>query len=208
MSIAPSQTASQVVARHGVSWDMFQALASESSGGRLTYDRGTLEIMSPSFNHDNVSRTLFYWVKIYAEEAGIEIASSGSTTLSSTEAQRAIEADESFYFASADQIRGNADIDLSVDPPPDLLIEVDVTNSSLNKLDICRSLAIPEVWRFKDERIEVYVLQDDQQYALHDRSSVLPDFPLGGAIDLLSQRQLLGENEMAKRFRGLVRDVK
>ena len=207
MSIAPSQTASQVVARHGVSWDTFQALARESSGGRLAYDRGTLEIMSPSFNHENVAGLLGRWVEIYTEEVGIEIGTSRSTTLSLPEAARAIEADESFYLASADRIRGNAEIDLSVDPPPDLVIEVDVTNSSLNKLDICRSLGIPEVWRFKDERIEVYVLQNDQQYALHDQSSVLPGFPLAGAIDLLSRRQSLGENEMAKLFRALVRDA-
>jgi len=208
MSIASSPTGSQVATRYGVSWEMFQALTRESSGGRLTYDRGTLEIMSPSFGHENAVCILGRWVRIYTEEIGIEIASSGSTTLWSDEAQRAIEPDESFYLASAHLIRGKTDVDLTVDPPPDLLIEVDVSRSSLNKLDICRTLGIPEVWRFKNEQLEVYVLQNDRPYAVADRSSVLPGFPLDGAIALLSQRQSLGESEMARRFRSLVREAK
>ena len=206
MSIAPSPAKSQVVTRYGVSWDMFLNLARESSGGRMTYDRGTLEIMSPSFNHENVAGLLGRWIEIFTEEVGIEIATSRSTTLSLQEAERAIEADESFYLASAHRIRGKKEVDLTVDPPPDLVIEVDVSSSSLNKLDICRSLGIPEVWRFKDDRVEVYVLQSGRQYQQQESSSVLPGFPLAGALDLLSQRESIGENEMARRFRELVRN--
>jgi len=97
-------------------------------------------------------------------------------------------------------MRGKVQIDLLVDPPPDLAIEIDITSSSLDKLNIYASLGVGELWRFNGRDFLIYILQDGI-YEIHKQSKVLP---ILGACDLLyflQKRGAIGENALIREFR-------
>lgn len=165
---------------HNVSWETYERLIDEReerSVPRFFYDRGELEIMSPSIEHDRISRIVALLVELVAVEVGLDVDSVGSTTFKSEELERAFEPDECFYFAgTAEQVRGKHDIDLDAgDPPPELVVEVDLTNPSLNKLPIYAQLGVAEVWRFAGSKPEILVLDPSGvSYEASERSRILP----------------------------------
>jgi Uma2 family endonuclease len=158
-----------------VSWDAFEALAaSDCAGIRFTYDRGLLEIMSPSAEHEWYHLLLGRLVETMTVVLGIPIRSMGATTLKQQLKERGLEPDQSYYVARESQVRGKHDLDLSVDPPPDLAIEVDISRSSLNKLKIYAALGVPEVWLYDGEKLRVYRLQVEGNYLLQQQSLAFP----------------------------------
>ena len=204
MSIATCGAERRVLLRD-VSWATFRALAAETRGGRLAYDRGRLEIMSPSYEHENVKGFIGRLVEAYAEECEIDIATAGSTTLSREDLKRGIESDECYYIANAPLVRGKSEIDLPQDPAPDLAIEVDITRSSIDKLSICAALGIREVWVCDGSRVTIHVLRRDGRYRAVQDSRVLPQFPVAELNRLLQERGLHGETALVREFRRQVR---
>ena len=204
MSIATCGAERRVLLRD-VSWATFRALATESRGGRLAYDRGRLEIMSPSYEHENVKGFIGRLVEAYAEECEIDVATAGSTTLSREDLERGIESDECYYIANAPRIRGKSDIDLPQDPAPDLAIEIDITRSSIDKLSICAALGIREVWLSDGSRVTIYVLRKEGKYRAVQESQVLPQFPVEELQQLLQERGQRSETALVREFRGRVR---
>jgi Uma2 family endonuclease len=196
----------QRVVLNDVSWDTFLALSKEATGGRLAYDRGQLEITSPSYEHENVKGFIRRLVEVYTEELEIDISSAGSTTLSREDLDRGIEPDECYYVAGADQVRGKDNIDLPVDPPPDLAIEVDISRSSVNKLSICAAMGIPEVWRYDGSAVEINILRDDAVYERSTTSTVFPQFPFNELNRLLLERGVQSETQIARGFRQWIRE--
>ncbi len=205
MSTVTSGTEKRIVL-NDVSWATFLALSREARGGRLTYDRGQLEIMSPSYEHENVKGLIGRLIEVFTEELRIDIATAGSTTLSRQDLDRGIEPDECYYVAGADQVRGKEDIDLSADPPPDLAIEVDISRSSVKKLDICAALGIPEVWRYDGTKVRIHTLREDGRYENSTSSSIFPQFPLAELARTLRQRGVASETQIAREFRQWIRD--
>ena len=137
MSTVPASSEQRVVLR-SVSWETYLALTeeSESGSGRMTYDQGVLEIMAPGMPHEIAKRLIGRMIETFTLCRGIEIRSSSSTTFKRSELQRGFEADESYYIQHACELRGVREIDLSIHPPPDLVIEVDMTNSSIPHVDL------------------------------------------------------------------------
>ena len=122
ISRAPAE---QKVILYNVSWETYEKLLADladQSSTRLTYDRGTLEIMTPSNEHEVYNRTIALLVEILAEEMGIDIASLGSSTFKRDDLERGFEPDSCFYIENESQIEGKFQIDLTVDPPTDLVI--------------------------------------------------------------------------------------
>ncbi|MFB6276054.1 MAG: Uma2 family endonuclease, partial [Halothece sp.] len=144
----------------GVRWQTYQALvqdlATETAGKRLAYDQGTLEIMTPLPEHEVNKRLLGRMVEAATEVLGLEIYSLGSVTWSREDLQRGIEPDECYYITQEARMRGRLSFDLNVDSPPDLAIEIDITSSSLNRLEIYASLGVKEVWRFDGQDLLIY----------------------------------------------------
>src|SRR5689334_2186314 len=139
------QSRSSTVARRGIvlrniSWDSYQALLKETEGQRvsITYDRGTLEIMPPTPLHERIGKFIARLVETMTLELGIPIVGLGSATWFSQHIGRGLEADECYYVERAEWAATREVFDLRTDPPPDLAIEVDITNSSLDKEDIYR----------------------------------------------------------------------
>lgn len=145
--------AKQSVILHNVSWGTYERLLDErgeSRAPRFVYDRGELEIMSPSAKHEEIVDLIAALVRELAVEWEIDMRAVGHTTFRRSDLGRGFEPDGSFYFSeNARRVRGKADLDLEAgDPPPDLVIEVDRTSPSLDKLPIYARLGIPEVWRY------------------------------------------------------------
>ena len=189
----------------GVSWQTYSALVDESehASGRMTYDQGTLEIMSPLMPHESGKRLLGRMIEMFTLLRGIDIRSSASTTFRRTDLKRGFEADESYYIQFAAQMRSNRDIDLSIDPPPDLVVEVEMTRSAIDKLRLFASMGIPEVWRYDGKTLWIGSLQKDK-YIEAEFSHVLPDFPVELASEFLAQRFEISETELIRQFAELV----
>jgi Uma2 family endonuclease len=197
----------QRVVLGNVSWATFLTLVEEAENprGRMAYDQGVLEIMSPSLSHEAVKCLIGRMVETYTFERSIEIRSVGSTTFKRDDLAKGIEGDECYYVQGAAAIRGVEVIDLLFHPSPDLAIEVDISRSSRIKLGIYAALKVKEVWRYDGQSIHILVLRDDK-YDEVEESEVLLEFPIKEAIRLLEQRASIGETELIRQFQTCVRE--
>ena len=160
----------------GISWDFYEELLEEykdSNELHFAYDNGFLEVEVPLAKHEIPIRLLSDLISIICVEKDIDIVNVGSTTFRKRAKAKGCEPDTSFYIQNERFIRGKNDIDLSKDPPPDLVIEVDVTSLSLNKLPIYAALGITEIWIYKGKNVEFLKLSDDK-YTKIDYSIALP----------------------------------
>ena len=132
-----------------------------------------MEIMSPSPEHEAYNRSIALLVEFLAAELGIDVYNLGSTTFRREDLERGFEPDSCFYIENEERVRGKARIDLSVDPPPDLVIEIDITSPSFSKLPIYAQIGVPEVWRYDGERLKILVLEGSE-YAETTESTVVP----------------------------------
>jgi Uma2 family endonuclease len=208
MSIAGIETESRVLLS-GISWATFESLAAESKshGTRFTYDRGYLEMMSPSREHERLKRYIGRMIEVATEEWNIPISSASSTTLKAEWEERGLEADESYYIANEPKVRNRDEIDLRVDPPPDLAIEVDISTSSLDQLSIYADLGVPEVWLYDAVTLKVYQLQSDGTYAKQTRSPAFPFLPLEEIERFLARRNETDETTWIRSFRAWVKTL-
>lgn len=166
----------QRVLLNNITWDMYERLLQahgDHGVPRLTYDQGQLELMSPSSEHEALKDTIVLLVNALAEEMNINTCSFGSATFRREDMQRGFEPDGCFYVQSVQRIQGKTALDLTVDPPPDLVIEIDLTSPSLPKFPIFAQLGVPEVWRAAGRQVHIFSLVGDQYLERAD-STVLP----------------------------------
>ena len=203
-----SSPAEQRVVLNNVSWSTYVALVEDVNGrgGRMAYNEGVLEIMSPSPWHETIKRLIGRMVETLTEELNIDIRSVSSTTFKREDAERGIEADECYYIDHAQAVRGKAEIDLTVDPSPDLAIEVDISRSSMNKLDIYSTLGVGEIWQYDGKSVRILVLRADNNYVEVGQSQALPQFPVNEMLRILAEWRSLGETELIRTFRAWVRE--
>src|SRR5215510_15546308 len=171
----PSETGQRVIL-HGVSWETYERLLADfqdSHSAHFAYDRGALEIMVLSLKHEIFNRTLATLVEIVAEEMQGDVINAGSTTFKRADLRRGFEPDSCFYIHNAERVRSKDEIDLTVDPPPDLVVEIDITSPSLNKFPIFAALSIPEIWRYDGTRVSFFGLEGDE-YIERAESASLP----------------------------------
>jgi Uma2 family endonuclease len=163
-----------------------------------------LEIMSPSIEHEWYHRALGRMVETITEELGIPVLSAGSTTLKLQLKERGLEPDECFYLTHELQMRGKRELDLTVDPPPDLAIEVDISRSSINKLGIYADLGVPELWFYDGQSLVVRRLQDGV-YVDRDSSDAFPFLDLKEIERFMSRFEQMGETAWIRSFRDWVK---
>jgi Uma2 family endonuclease len=121
-----------------------------------------LELVKPSTPHEEDALVFAHLVFIVAANLGIPIRSVGSTTFRRKDLERGFEPDASFYIQNEERIRGKRQIDLTVDPPPDLVLEMEMSPSALDKLPLFSSMGIPEVWRCDGQRVTILILEQDR----------------------------------------------
>jgi Uma2 family endonuclease len=166
----------QCVIVQGVSWETYACLVADfadSSGTRMAYDQGTLEFMAPSLHHEQVADLLADVVKAAAEAHELNVVPAGSTTFKRQDVQRGFEPDASFYIQHAEAVQGHTAIDLDRDPPPDVIIEIDLSHPSLDKFPIYATLGVPEVWRYEGQQVHIYRRTEDA-YTEMAASATLP----------------------------------
>ncbi|MCA9013428.1 MAG: Uma2 family endonuclease [Planctomycetaceae bacterium] len=185
-----------------VRWETFVELSEQRRGSvpRMTFDEGVLELMSPRRQHENIGSLIGRLVETYTEVLNIEIQTVASTTFKRKDLQKAFEADESYYIEHAEQIRPKEEVDLTIDPPPDLVIEVEITSSAIQKLKLFAAMGVPEVWRHDGEHLEMFVLED-RSYVPIETSHALPGLTVDLINSLVEQRFSLGETAIMRKFR-------
>jgi Uma2 family endonuclease len=176
LAIPSPEVREQRVTMRNVSWETYEGLLAanaSASSPRITYDHGELEIMSPSFKHEDLNEFLAAVVDIVAEEWGIEFRRLGSTTFRRRDLQRGAEPDCCFYIQRVEDIRGIQEMDLLVHPAPDLVIEIEITNPALEKLPIWARFGVPEVWLAGAEGVRILRLAAGE-YRPQEESEALP----------------------------------
>ena len=191
----------------GVSWESYRRLRGElddvGDRTRLTYDGGRLEVEVPGLNHEGIAGFAGRLVEEFATGLGIDLLSAGSTTLSSARADKGSEGDRSYYVAHAGRMRGRRSLDLAVDPPPDLVIEVDITAPSVGKMPIYAKLGVPEVWRWRGGRLTFWTLAGGD-YVETDTSGTFPDLMKDVVERHLAMRDEVGETQAILAFRAWI----
>lgn len=190
-----------------VAWTTYQALLQDleaQPGKRLTYDHGQLEIMVPLPPHESYKALISRFVEVITEETETEIRSLGASTWAREDLQQGVEADECYYIQHEEAVRGKGAVDLSIDPPPDLVIEIDITSPSLNRLAIYAALGVPEVWRYNGKTLTFYQLQG-QTYVPQEESAVLPLVGREDLLRFLEASSQMGETTLIRQFRQWVR---
>lgn len=172
----PSTATDDCVVLRRVSWDTYEHLLADDEERRIprmSYDQGVLELVTPSMPHEEDADTISEIVRIAAANMGVPIRSVASTTFKRQDLERGFEADASFYVQSEERIRGQREVDLLVDPPPDLVLKMEVSHSALDKLALFAGMGIPEVWRCDGQRVAIYVF-DEGSYRESRSSMALP----------------------------------
>lgn len=206
--VNPQRNPVPCILLQGITWETYQALVKEldsQPGKRLTYDNGLLEIFMPLPPHEKNKKYLARFVELVTEEWEIEICSLGSCTWSRKDLAKGVEPDECYYIQNEAVMRGKMDIDLTVDPPPDLAIEIDITSLSLPRLPIYCALGVPEVWRFDGDRVVLLSLVNGE-YGELSQSLALPIVTATVLQDWLAQAQTMGETSWAKAVRRWARE--
>jgi Uma2 family endonuclease len=185
-----------------VSWETYERLLEDLSDcnvPHLTYDRGILEITSPTQEHEYFNRTLNLIVEIMAAELDVNVRVLGSSTFKRKDLKRGFEPDSCFYVKSAERVRGKKRLDLSTDPPPDLVIEINITSSSIPRMPIFANFAVPEVWQYDGSSLRISILEGNE-YVSSDRSLAFPILTPRVLEDFLAKSQEWEDHPRLVRF--------
>ena len=186
-------------------WHAFkqiQSLLTERTRARFTYDNGVLEITSPLEGHERSARLIERFIRILVVEMGMKVKTMGSTTLDREDLLKSAEPDNGYYIQNYALV-ANHEVNLNVDPAPDLVVEVDITHTDLNKNTLYASIGVQEFWRFNGRVWKILQLVDGA-YVECDRP---PTFPTIEKTDLYQflEAALLDEVAAEIDFRQWVR---
>ena len=189
----------------GISWDTYVRLNDEvGPDTRITYDLGRMEIVTLSELHGLVKKCLARITEEYSDVAGIDAEGLGGWTMRRQDLNRGLEPDECYYvahFATIIALRGQRRLDLSIDPPPDLAIEVDISPPDVAKVPIYAALGVPEVWRYDGRAVTYLARTDAGEYATVDRSPAFPALPVAWVNDALAIGLAQGQRAAAAEVR-------
>lgn len=194
---------------YNVGWEGYQTLLELLSdhGVRITYDRGDVELMSPLYIHEHFKKRFAQIIETVTEELDLPRVSAGATTFSKEDLDRGLEPDECYYLANAHRIGKQDRIIMGIDPPPDLVIEIEITRSALDRLGIYAALGISEVWRWSGKKLKVLHLQADRTYAPSETSLAFPFLSLDEIARWALSEAPEGETRWARGFRVWVRET-
>ena len=192
---------------HNVSWQEFELILEdlgERRATRLAYYQGTLEIVSPLPKHEQTKVVVSNLVVVLLDELDMDWEPLGSTTFRRKEMAAGIEPDDCFYIKNHALMIGKERIDLNVDPPPDLAIEIDVTSKT--QLSAYEALGVPEIWRYESHKLQISLLQNGE-YVESLTSLTFPNFPVVEGISrFLDFSRTAGTRPALKAFRQWVKE--
>jgi Uma2 family endonuclease len=211
MSTAPPSSAIEPVQHYvvpHVSWEgyvhMLDGLGTRP-GTRTAYDGSTLELMTTSRLHEIWKKRLGRFLEAITVEMGLPIEFGGSMTFRREDLAKGLEPDQCYWIEHAADVVDREELDFTVDPPPDLCIEIEVSRTVVDRLGIYAALGVPEVWRFDGRAIEVLLL-DEGAYAVSQESRQLNGFPIRELDQWLDSTEKLDENARFARFNEWLRE--
>jgi Uma2 family endonuclease len=192
---------------HNVSWQEFELILEdlgERRATRLAYHQGTLEIVAPLPKHEQTKVVVSNLLVVLLDELDMDWESLGATTFKRKEMSAGIEPDDCFYIKNHALMIGKERIDLNVDPPPDLAIEIDVTSQT--QLSAYEALGVPEIWRYESHKLQISLLQNGE-YVESQISLTFPNFPVVEGISrFLDFSRTAGTRPALKAFRQWVKE--
>jgi len=192
---------------HDVSWQEFELILEdlgERRATRLAYHQGTLEIVAPLPKYEQTKVVVSNLLVVLLDELDMDWEPLGSTTFRRKEMAAGIEPDDCFYIKNHALMIGKERIDLNVDPPPDLAIEIDVTSKT--QLSAYEALGVPEIWRYENHKLQISLLQNGE-YVESQTSLTFPDFPVAeGISQFLDFSRTAGTRPALKAFRQWIKD--
>jgi Uma2 family endonuclease len=205
MTATPLAPPDEMIRLSGISWTTYETLLEELSDRRLrlTYNRGNLEIMAPSPEHELNKRVLGRFIETIAEELEISIYPLGSTTFKQPKLSGA-EPDECFYIRNIAAVMGKKRLNMAKDPAPDLIVEIDITSSSPNRLQVYADLGVSEVWIYNGESLVIQQLQNDTYIAVQS-SQFFANLAIPDIASWLQRSTTMDYLALVKAFRGWVR---
>jgi Uma2 family endonuclease len=194
---------------HDISWSEFEAILAELGehrAARLAYIQGTLEMRMPLPEHEVDKELIGDMVKILLEELAIDCECFGSTTFKRETKKAGVEPDQCFYIQNHQIMRGKRRVDLSVEPPPDLAIEIDVTSKT--QLAAYEALQVPELWRYENNRLQINVLSEGQ-YIESQNSPNFPGLPIIELItEFVAESVTMGRSPSLRLFRDRIKQLR
>ena len=178
-----------------ISWELYERLREDQANRHLrkAYDLGDIELMSPSLKHEKLRFRFNLFIVAIARVFRFKVRGLASTTWKREGAAKAKEADGCYYFAYFERIRGK-EIDLEIDPPPDLALEVEISRSSIDSLGLYAAIGIPEVWRFDGESLSIHLKTIEGQYSGSTRSLALPFLTVSDIEDWMRKADALNDD--------------
>ncbi|MGQ0573345.1 MAG: Uma2 family endonuclease [Pseudonocardia sp.] len=202
MTVVDARADERVMVLH-VGWHAYEAILADHedcSSPRFTYDRGVLEIMSPSGLHDVLARLAGHLVAAIVDVRGLDMADFGSTTCRNHRWERGFEPDSCFYLRDAATMRGVERVDTDVHPAPEIVFEVDITRSSIDKLALYAQFGVAEVWRHGGRKAAILIL-DGSAYRRTDRSVALPGLDAAALTGLLAEGRSMSRPQWLRSVR-------
>src|SRR5947207_1702021 len=162
----PTEAPGRRLRLSGVDWRTYVAMSDLFLDRpiRFTYDRGELEIMTLSPEHERLKRLLARMLDTLTEEMDIDIAGFGSMTFRREDLERGLEPDDCYWVQNEARVRGRDELDFETDPPPDLIVDVEISRNFIDRLPLCGALGVPEVWRFDGQTIHVLLRNESGEY--------------------------------------------
>ncbi|HZS04964.1 MAG TPA: Uma2 family endonuclease [Blastocatellia bacterium] len=187
---------------HDVSWEEYEELleaVSEAGGLRISFDDGTLQVMTLSTKHEFYADLILRMVSQVSLRFRIKVLSFGSATMKKRRKRKGLEPDGCFYVQTADALSNKIEIDFSTDPPPDIAVEIDIRHNSLPKFPIYTAFGIPEIWRWDGQALTIYTLEQNR-YSPAPASIALPMLTSEALTGFLSRAQNEGQYEVLLAF--------
>lgn len=200
---------SRTILLNDISWNEYELFLKdfeERAGWRLAYDRGRLEIMPPTPEHEEYSFSFHDFVRAFCEEFDINLEGRRSTTFRRKFLDKGVEPDECYYIQSAEKIAGKQ-LPAKDFPVPDIAVEIDVTTESLDKFPIYAALQVPEVWIYNGKTVAFYELEAENYHQI-SHSRALPLLSADKLAEFLQTSQTKGQTFALKSFRGWLREQK
>lgn len=205
VSVPPQQPPQRI--QLNVRWEDYLAFGEmlRDQPVRMTYSNGSLEIMTLSLEHERCKKLLGRMVEMLTLELDIDLHSGGSTTFHEEVLKLGLEPDESYWIQHEAQMRGKDTYDPESDPPPDLVLEVEISRSVKDRLKIYAALGVPEVWRYDGKVVHVLLLTAEEEYEAADTSQAFPMLPVAELPRFLDRRHVAGETRLIREFCDWVR---
>ena len=183
-------------------WEDYENLletVGQAGGLRISFDSGTLEIMTLSTEHENYARLIQMLIGVLSLRLDIDVESFGSATIKKSRFAKGIEPDACFYVESIEQLEGKIRLDFSVDPPPDIAVEIDLYHESLDKFPIYAALGVAEIWRYAGDKFEIYKLTEGAYQSI-EKSESLPVLSAEILATLLNRSRQERQTLILKEF--------